>query len=64
MVCVSIGISFHSFIFVVIDDNCARREVMTFDNTTIGLLLFYTAGGLIAVTIALIYYASKRGRKR
>lgn len=33
---------------------------MTFDNTTLGLLLFYTVGGLIALTIAIIYWADKR----
>lgn len=36
---------------------------MTFDNQTIGLLLFYTAGGLAALAFAIVYWAAKRDRK-
>jgi hypothetical protein len=36
---------------------------MKFDNTSLGLLLFYTAIGLYALTFAIIYWASKRNHK-
>lgn len=37
---------------------------MTFDNTTIGLLLFYTAGSILALAFAILYWASTRERKK
>lgn len=33
---------------------------MNFDNTTIGMLLFYIAGFLALISIALLYIASKK----
>lgn len=37
---------------------------MTFDNTTIGLLLFYTVGALILFTFALLYFGSRNSKRR
>lgn len=33
---------------------------MTFDNTTLGLLLFYATGAIMGFAIAIIYWSSKR----
>lgn len=33
---------------------------MTYDNTTIGLLLFYGVGFLAAISLTLLYIASKK----
>jgi len=33
---------------------------MKFDNLSLGLLLFYTAGGLIAVAFAILYWTSSK----
>lgn len=37
---------------------------MRFDNTTIGLLLFYAVIGLYTLTFAFFYWASKRDTKK
>jgi hypothetical protein len=37
---------------------------MKFDNTSIGLLLFYTAGGLLAVAFAIVYWTSSKQRRK
>lgn len=33
---------------------------MTFDNTTLGLLMFYIAGGIALLVMVLFYLASKK----
>ena len=33
---------------------------MTFDNTSIGLLIFYGVGFLVIIALALLYIASKK----
>jgi len=37
---------------------------MNFNQQTIGLFLFYVAGAMFALALAILYWTSLRGRKR